>query len=460
MKSVSENQIPQLNKKRFHPISLIISLVLICLMPFTNENLVYVAFAINVYRLIRYDEHSFLVDVVSLLAVSNLYRIPGGNSLFLVLISIADIYLLITKKVKFNKLFVLFLAFAVYLFARSDMMIVEYLTIVGGVFLLYVLSTSATPDDALTMTHMMVLTIIGSSIVGLVFMEDPRLLAYTRDLGLLSFGSDIYRFKGLFSDSNYYSTCLIVALSLLVQMFLCKKINPILCAVEALMIAFFGYLTYSKSFFLMSIGILLLFIILLFARGRYVYGGLLTTGTAMVVAGVVTGEIEIFSDVLGRFGNLATSTGDLNTLTTGRANAWTAYWQNIFMDNSVFFFGHGLDEPLLNRIGTHNLYLEILYYIGVIAFVLLLVFLAIVFVTIHKGHWKKLGLSQKLTSLLNVGVLMITYFALQGMFSSSLYVQILAVYVGSLIPAHENWDIKNLFVKPADRLRKGGEPDV
>lgn len=459
MRSVSENQTPQLNKKRFHPISLIISLVLICVMPFTNENLVYAAFAINVYRLIRYDEHSFLVDIVSLLVVSNLYRIPGGNSLFLILISVADIYFLITKKVKFDKVFVLFLVFAVYLFSRSDMMIVEYLTIVGGVFLVYILSTVATPDDAVTMTHMMVLTIIASSIVGLIFIEDPRLLAYTQDLGYVSYDVELYRFKGLFSDPNYYSTCLIIGLSLLVQMFLCKKINSILCVAEALMIVFFGYLTYSKSFFLMAIGILLLFIILLFARKRFVYGGLLATGTAMVVAGVATGEIQMFSTVLNRFGNLATSTGNLNTLTTGRANAWAAYWQNIFMDNSVFFFGHGLNEPLLNRIGTHNLYLEILYYIGVVAFVFLAVLLIVVFSVMHKRHWKTLSLSQRMVSLLNIGVMMITYFALQGMFSSALYVQILAVFVGSLIPAHENWNIKNVFTRPTGRLQKGGEQD-
>lgn len=90
---------------------------------------------------------------------------------------------------------------------------------------------------------------------------------------------------------------------------------------------------------------------------------MLTTLAAIVLSDT------LFSVVLYRI----FSSDNLYDLTTGRSELLIEYLTEITKSASTFFFGVGLSADILER-GTHNLFLEIVYYLGFIGLLLIVVY--------------------------------------------------------------------------------------
>ena len=58
-------------------------------------------------------------------------------------------------------------------------------------------------------------------------------------------------------------------------------------------------------------------------------------------------------------------------LTTGRDTIWKGYWETITSLEHYFWVGLGLDAPYVRK-AAHSLYIEMIYYSGVIGLVLFL----------------------------------------------------------------------------------------
>lgn len=181
-------------------------------------------------------------------------------------------------------------------------------------------------------------------------------------------GETVDRLSGLYSDPNYYSLALMMAITGLLTLYVNKQMGNLSLVLVVALIAF-GAQTVSKSFLLMLSVVLALFVGLLFYRKRYLISLVSLIIIFVLFVAVLSGEIEIFNNIIER---LISSGRDTESLTTGRTFLWGRYIEEIFGDNFfITLFGRGISADYPMRAGAaHNTYLDFLYYYGFVGSIL------------------------------------------------------------------------------------------
>jgi len=219
-----------------------------------------------------------------------------------------------------------------------------------------------------------------SSIIALFKDVIPNMSNYILDERAYELETSVERFIGLYSDPNYYSLALILALSAIFVLYAYKRIG-VSAYIYYGLIAFFGSQTVSKSFFLMFLFLSVVFVFILIKNNKIktsiVFFLLLCFGAYLVFSG----KIPIFENVLERF---AAAKGD--DITTGRSGIWTKYSEFLFEKPWRIVFGSGIGTGYLGA-AAHNTYIDFLYYYGILGTVL---FLSTLFIALtHCGSNKK-----------------------------------------------------------------------
>ena len=187
--------------------------------------------------------------------------------------------------------------------------------------------------------------------------------------------------------------------------------------------AFFGVLTYSKTFFLMFVLLVGVFVMWQFWERKYIKGVVFTVVGVVALILIMTLEESPFAVVLNRF----TSARNLNELTTSRAKVYLLYIMEIFSDVPTFLFGKGLAADGLYR-APHNLYLEITYHIGVVGLALIVGFYAAMVRIMVKRS--AVGLKQNLIEKYMVLLVVVMLFlTLHGMFMQFLYAELFLAFL-------------------------------
>ncbi len=397
-----------------------ISLAIACIMPFISQYLIFMPFLIQVYRLIKYDSWVFVADIALLVSFSTLFVTPSGDSLIAFLIALAAIVFIFVKgNFSFPQMFLIVFAFACYLLLRSETRFSDYIFIITGLFFAFAYSSAITDfDKAATVVTLFIAGCLGSSIYALIFRNFSVFNRYTAQT--LSTGGEeaTARFSGLFQDCNYYCVFLLIAWALLFQLYYIKKLGFLQFGALSVPLILFGILTYSKTFVVVTIIAILFYILLSLKSKRYILAISLTIGIILLF--VFLESIDILSVVVSRFSEAE----DINSLTTGRFDSWLNYIHVIFNDLKIFLIGGGFKAPLL-EIGTHNLYIEVWYYIGIIG---LIPFFAIL---IYPILVKRKQFRKDFTAYIVIIVLFILYFSLQAMYNSMFYVQVVIATVGA-----------------------------
>lgn len=191
------------------------------------------------------------------------------------------------------------------------------------------------------------------------------------------------------------------------------------------MYVFFGALTYSKTFlFLICLYWGLCFFYLLRAR-RYIFAAAFSVGT--VVLAIILSN-TLFATTLYRI----TSTSSVSELTTGRTDMFEEYWREIISSPGTMLFGKGLSAQLLKK-GTHNLFLEIQYYVGAIGLTLYLFYFGALVVRMQKKSAAG-GYPSRLFSNSPLIVFIVLFSSLQGMFSISVYTLLYLAVIAIAVP--------------------------
>ena len=123
-----------------------------------------------------------------------------------------------------------------------------------------------------------------------------------------------------------------------------------------------------------------------------------------------------------------TSSSDLAELTTGRTELFAQYWNVISENVGTLLFGKGLQADILQDKGVHNLYLEIVYYTGLIGLILIMGFYISMVQSIERQNptLKKQNVFSKYTVIV---ILAVSYLALQGMFQLITYEGLFLAFV-------------------------------
>ena len=96
--------------------------------------------------------------------------------------------------------------------------------------------------------------------------------------------------------------------------------------------------------------------------------------------------------------------------------------------------GDGLGARLLGRLGSHNLYMEILYFLGVIGFLLLSIYALSLLWELYRKRRFRCPVKYWVMSFFPLGTLGIIYFTLQGILMTSTYIQLFVALSASLLP--------------------------
>ena len=390
--------------------SILLSMVLILLSPFVSTYLCYVAFIVCLYRVLRYDAKVFATDYIMLLPVTQMFRTTGGMTFLIWLCLIAAIWFFMRGTIRANATFVFLLLLLNYLITRMQMNISDFVLCFGQIFILYVLLPKQDVVSAECTTKVFCWSLIATSAYALVLRNTAQLVAFRGPESVAIWGTSIMRFSGLVRDPNYYMTMLLAGMAVLCKLKETGRVQPLWFLGQVVAMTVFGILTYSKTFFLM----------LLLLGGIYIiwqyWSKKLFKGMAFTILGVVVCAFFLLSDnspfsvVLARL----TSSSDLSVITTGRSDLFARYWNVIAENLQSLLFGFGLNAPILGK-GTHLLYLEIVYHIGLVGLILIICLFANLVQDLQKDNLqiKKQSLIAKYTV---VAISVIQYFSLQGMF--------------------------------------------
>lgn len=424
-----QSQHPALTREEKYPQwGIILVLALNFLSPFVTNLLVYPAFLICIYRIIRYDEKVFATDYCILQAVSLLFSTSGGMSLLVYLCLFAALWYFIRRGIRGEAAVVLLVVLLNFLLLRMQFEISKFVLCFGQLFLLYVLIPQQDERSATRCARAFCLSLLLSSAYALIFRDTSAIVALRGYEVPAFWGSGIMRFYGLFQDPNYYAMLLITALALLIKLKDCRQVNWPVFLIGALLLIACGILTYSKTFFLMLIVLVFIYLVWQFWNKRVLRGILLTM--LLVIAGgiLLFAEGSPFAVVLSRL----TSATNLDELTTGRSELFMTYFNAITTDPVSILVGKGLAAANLGR-DPHNLFLEITYYTGLTGLILMVTYLGILIRGVVKSREtvRKQNYISKYAVVLVVVALHVT---LHGMMALASYVALFAAVVSMMVP--------------------------
>ena len=390
---------------------ILLAQLLLYLAPFVSLLLAYGAFAICLYRVLRYDARIFATDFAVLMPLSTLFRSPGGVSLLSYLCLIAAVRYVLSGGIRLNGAMALLLALANYLLLRMQMNISQFALYFGQMFLICIIMPKQDGQSAERSTKQFCMSLFISSVYALIFRNSAQIIAIRGNEVPAYWGSSFMRFQGIFGDPNYYMLQLILGLSLLIKLKDSEKISKKYFLSMGICMTIFGVLTYSKTFALAFVLLGCMYIFWQFRNRKYGLGSFLIAAIGLAVGVMMLLDISLFEVVLTRF----TSASNLSDLTTGRTEIYQRYWNVISENSSRILFGLGLSAEGLDR-DPHNLFLEVIYYTGIVGLLLVTWFYGCIGALVNKMTMS--AVKQNFYAKYVVLLMAIIVFAtLSGMFS-------------------------------------------
>lgn len=403
------------NTKNEYPrFSIALAMLLLYVAPFVSMWLAVPSFIICIYRTIRYDVKVFATDFGALLPLVALTKLPDVPALLVYWILLAGIWHFVRGGMRKESSFILLIVLANYLLTRMQMELNTLVLMFGPLFVVCLILPKQDEISAERTIKMFITSLIISSIYAFLLRDTAQIRAICGADAYAFFGSNVKRFKGLLQDPNYYMTLVVIAIALLMKMKECNLVTMGQFLVQGLVLVTFGMLTYSKTFFLVFILLAALYVYWQF-RSKKIVSGMAWTTLALASAAIILfANISPFEVIIERF----TSAKSIRDLTTGRSELILYYWRAITQDVQSFFFGKGLGAAALWK-DPHNIYLEAMYYLGVVGFGLILS------VCIHLVREAKMRVPQNgehwISKYMVLLMLLVLYCSLHGLFQVSFY---------------------------------------
>ncbi len=417
---------------KYPVLSMAMAVVLMMLAPFTTSWLAAVSFVICLYRVIRYDATVFVVDYSILIPIATLMKLESGVPLSIYLSLIAGIWYFIRGGVKVSaSIVVVLLLLLNYLLTRMQMNINDFVLLFGQVFVIVVLISKQNSESAAKAAKAFCISLLISSIYAYLFRNTSALADMTGMSGIAMFGTNLKRFCGLAGDPNYFMTLIIVGIALVLKLRDCSAIGSASFWVQIVGLSFLGVITYSKTFLLMYVLTIGIYVIWQFWNRDLIKGVIFSIFAVVVLLVIMTAENSPFAVIINRL----TSAQNLGDLTTGRTRIFVAYWEAITSSLPSIFFGKGMAAEALYR-DPHMVYLESVYYLGFVGTVLLMMLYVGVFRMAHQkcASEAKQNLISKYIVLVLV---LIAYLSLHGIFSQMFHAELLMAALGLMVTGNK-----------------------
>ena len=394
------------------------AVVFLCLSPFISGLLVYPALALCLLRMVLYDVRVFSIDIALLSSFSTLFRMGGGDSLLSYYVIAGVLWYSFRQRQWWAAGLICLLVMLAYLIVRMKGQFVTVVLIFSGLMSMQLVLVNQTKLSTAKMSGAFCAGLLVSCIYSLLLRHTWQLKAILGHEVPAYFGSHLTRFQGLFQDPNYFSVCLLLGVLL---MFRLGDYGYIKRVWSWLVIGVFGtcgILTYSKTFFIFFVVLAIWFVVVLFQRKQRFWGFVIILVGAAATAG------SVFAVV----GERILSATDMSDLSTGRTELFVKYLEAVMASGHTFLFGYGLDAPYL-RLGPHNLYIEITYYLGAIGLFLYAVYF---FMLLFRVRNQAPGRNKdRFMRYAAPALLLAVYFTLQGVLATTFYI-LMAVALASV----------------------------
>ena len=257
------------------------------------------------------------------------------------------------------------------------------------------------------------LGIILASFLGLFDDYIPGLSPFMNQIKLkLGQGEYINRFCGINVNPNAYTMDISIALAGWFGLVVAKQTNK-LDYIIIIILSVFGAMSISKSFLVMY-AILLLFVLISLGRQNLssLIKGVLIIGLLCIVTFFIIDK-EYINAYINRLVLDINSSMSLSSVTTGRLDIWKGYLYYVFSDAKVLLFGEGLGADYFMTRATHNYFLEMIYYMGIIGSVLYLLCIKVAF------PQRNVSVKRALVNYLPIIILFVRGMAINMIFSEA-----------------------------------------
>lgn len=323
-----------------------------------------------------FDRESILLQLFFIMPMANIFKLsPTSQSFFTILILLYIVLHLVLPR----RATMLVILLGVYVVV-GELFAGQFNITQTIKFICNILFLSSILNGKVEIRHKEIfLSYIVGNIVASVFgtMNSSffKIESYT---GVESYGNPnademVTRFTGLYTDPNYYTVGMIISLCLIVILFHRKEIKALPALIFTIPIVYFLIITYSKSAVIMLF-VPLFYLLYSFQRKKNYFAVLVLILMALVVLVLaLSGYIPALNIIIERFSAGDTSEGvDINSLTTGRLDIWMLYIKHLTQNFRTAIFGCGIATDIISSHGTHNTYLEVIYFLGVVGGTLLI----------------------------------------------------------------------------------------
>ena len=239
----------------------------------------------------------------------------------------------------------------------------------------------------------------------------------------------IVRRCGFYGDANFYTAQITAALGgCLMELLKEKKPGHMILLFAAIVFLLYcGFLSGSKSFVLILLALLLIWIIGLFRlQGRIVFKVILIIAGAVVASFIATSVL--FKDLLAMMDVRFSFSSDMSQFTTGRTDVWSLYLNEFLGDWKMLFLGKGFTNVLIGEKYTHNTLLQMIFQVGLLGTPVLLGWSAFFFADTPEEEKKK-KLQFIPASLLVIGAIS-PWLAIDALFFDEFFLMQMYVYLG------------------------------
>ncbi len=414
-------------KNEYPVLGIVMAVALLYLAPFTTSLLAIPATAICLYRVIQYDARVYAADYCVMAPIIVLSRPGEGVPLLLYLSLFAAIWYFCRRGFRVRAPYVILVLLLNYLFLRMQMDINAFVLCFGQMFTLCILLPEQDDVSAERAVKAFLLNLLISSVYAYSLRSTPGIRQITGAEAAALWGTSIKRFKGLFEDPNYYMTLLTVGIALVLKLKDSNRVGKRYFAFMLGSLTLFGILTYSKTFFLMFIMLVGIYVVWQYWNRRVFRGLAMTLLAVVAMVLIFTMENSPFAVVLTRFREGKT----LSDFTTNRSDVYLLYIREISSSLVGFFFGKGMAAEGL-FFDPHNVYLEITYYIGVVGLVLFVGFY-ISMVYVAKGKLDQAPRQNLVAKYEVLLIVLVLFFTLHGMFEPVLYANLFMAFLSILL---------------------------
>lgn len=282
---------------------------------------------------------------------------PGGVSVFTYYMLVATAIIVVRKRYIERELTIAIIVFAAVSIIGIGSSITDWIKIIAGFFLLNDFCKQHNCIDGASYSISYALGLIGSSIIGLGKESNALLSRFFSDFNTEYInGMSINRFSALYSDPNYFSVSVVIAvfilLALTINQIIDKRIGLSLSAI----LLFFGAKSYSKMFFIAIVFCIATLYVRKIWKSKYFIVACIVSVIAAFFIVRFVGSSEFYAGMISRFNK--------GGVDNGRIELFRRYMSVIVNSPRILTIGAGLGAGLVGTHGAHNTYVEFMYFLG------------------------------------------------------------------------------------------------